>query len=104
MDIIHHYVIKEERDKDGICILDKNGISHQVKASGHWITFPSIDKGVGKVRQRYPIFPIHYGNNQFYKGCGIILEKLLIEILLQILNHIMYNKLTINIILFSFSM
>ncbi len=37
--------------KDGICVLDIIMIYHiKVNAAGHWITFPSIAKNVGKIR------------------------------------------------------
>eukprot|EP01084_Bolivina_argentea_P289262 496666_1 len=72
-----HESVGADTAKDGICILDKNGISHQVKASGHWITFPSINNGVGKVRQRYPIFPIHYGGSLPYKETKSLQDMIL---------------------------
>eukprot|EP00486_Rosalina_sp_Unknown_P015017 CAMPEP_0201593386 /NCGR_PEP_ID=MMETSP0190_2-20130828/191005_1 /ASSEMBLY_ACC=CAM_ASM_000263 /TAXON_ID=37353 /ORGANISM="Rosalina sp." /LENGTH=416 /DNA_ID=CAMNT_0048052551 /DNA_START=181 /DNA_END=1432 /DNA_ORIENTATION=- len=52
---------------DNVCALDPDGTEHSVYPSGHWITFPSIGGGVGLVRQRYPIFPIHEEGNTAYK-------------------------------------
>ena len=47
--------ISESTDADtsnnNKCVLDNNGNSHSVMASGHWITFPKIPS-VGYVRQR----------------------------------------------------
>jgi len=39
----------------------------QIAASGHWVTFPDIAGGVGPVRQRYPIFPIHNAGSAAFK-------------------------------------
>ena len=48
------------------CALGADGAEHGVMPSGHWITFPEIAGGVGKVRQRFPIFPVHkYGTVQY---------------------------------------
>ena len=40
---------------NNVCALDKNNVEHTVMASGHWITFPEIANGVGRVRQRYDV-------------------------------------------------
>eukprot|EP00484_Ammonia_sp_Unknown_P002607 CAMPEP_0197052852 /NCGR_PEP_ID=MMETSP1384-20130603/27249_1 /TAXON_ID=29189 /ORGANISM="Ammonia sp." /LENGTH=751 /DNA_ID=CAMNT_0042485663 /DNA_START=34 /DNA_END=2289 /DNA_ORIENTATION=+ len=45
--------------KSDICVLDENGESQSVFASGNWITFPRIGGGVGYVRSRFPVFPLH---------------------------------------------
>jgi hypothetical protein len=47
-------------------VLDNRGISMKVRASGHRIILPEI-KGVGALRQRYPIFPIHEEGNPLWK-------------------------------------
>lgn len=41
-----------------VCVLDKDGKSRKVRASGTYVFLPNI-KGVGVLRQRYPIFPVH---------------------------------------------
>eukprot|EP01065_Artemidia_motanka_P050274 TRINITY_DN8566_c0_g2_i1.p2 TRINITY_DN8566_c0_g2~~TRINITY_DN8566_c0_g2_i1.p2 ORF type:complete len:1196 (+),score=435.00 TRINITY_DN8566_c0_g2_i1:97-3684(+) len=38
----------------------------KTRASGHWIHFPDIT-GLGELRQRYPIFPIHEHGNTIWK-------------------------------------
>jgi len=53
--------------KEGVCGLDSTGNAVPVYASGHWITFPEIANGVGYVRQRYPIFPIHNAGSASFK-------------------------------------
>ena len=54
---------------DNVCAIGDtfNGNNqHPVYASGHRIILPEIANGVGKIRQRYPIFPIHgYGNSAY---------------------------------------
>ena len=34
-----------------------------MEASGHWFVFPQIGGGVGLVRQRLLIFPVHYAGS-----------------------------------------
>ena len=53
--------------KENVCALDSNNEPKPVYGSGHWITFPEIANGVGKIRQRYPIFPIHNGGSASFK-------------------------------------
>merc|ERR1712228_34720 len=52
---------------ENVCALDSNGVPQPVFASGHWVTFPEIGNGIGLVRQRYPIFPIHNGGSAAFK-------------------------------------
>ena len=41
-----------------VWVLSRDGAKHKVRASGHRTFIPAIP-GVGRVRQRYPIMPIH---------------------------------------------
>eukprot|EP01083_Nonionella_stella_P061701 160722_1 len=52
---------------DNVCAIGKDGAAHSVYASGHWISFPEIGNGVGRIRQRYPIFPIHAAGSAPFK-------------------------------------
>jgi len=52
---------------DNVCAVGSDGVSYPVYPSGHWITFPEIGNGVGLVRQRYPIFPIHSAGSAAFK-------------------------------------
>lgn len=52
---------------DNVCALGSDGEPHAVFASGHWIAFPKIGGGVGRVRQRYPIFPVHNAGSNTFK-------------------------------------
>lgn len=45
---------------------DQSGQVREVRASGHYIHFPEI-QGVGLIRQRYPIFPVHAEGGTTYK-------------------------------------
>jgi len=45
---------------------DQSGNVREVRASGHYIHFPEI-QGVGLVRQRYPIAPVHVEGNTIFK-------------------------------------
>ena len=48
-------------------VLDAAGETHVVKASGFYIFLPSIDDGIGTIRQRYPIAPIHEEGSAIWK-------------------------------------
>ena len=48
----------------------------EVRASGHWLLFPEIE-GVGKVRQRYPIMPVHEQGSSAWKEAKSIEELLM---------------------------
>lgn len=52
--------------KADTCVLDQNNNTRIVKASGIHILLPEI-KGVGIIRQRYPIMPIHGEGSPFWK-------------------------------------
>ena len=52
---------------ENVCALDDGNAPQPVFASGHWVTFPEIGGGVGEVRQRYPIFPIHNAGSAAFK-------------------------------------
>ena len=47
-------------------VLDKNGEIRSVRASGHRNFIPSIP-GVGEIRQRYPVMPIHGEGQTVFK-------------------------------------
>jgi hypothetical protein len=49
-----------------VYVLDSQGIARRVRASGHRMFIPNIP-GVGRVRQRYPIMPVHYEGNTIWK-------------------------------------
>ena len=49
------------------------GEVHKTRASGHWIVFPDIP-GVGSVRQRYPIMPIHEQGSSVWKEAKALEE------------------------------
>lgn len=51
----------------GMCVLDPNGVVRRVAASGHHVFIPSIGGGVGSLRQRYPIMPLHVDGATGYK-------------------------------------
>eukprot|EP01061_Rhynchopus_euleeides_P023211 TRINITY_DN3782_c0_g1_i1.p1 TRINITY_DN3782_c0_g1~~TRINITY_DN3782_c0_g1_i1.p1 ORF type:complete len:376 (+),score=136.86 TRINITY_DN3782_c0_g1_i1:26-1129(+) len=57
-------------------VKDKTGTVQQVRASGHWILFPEIE-GVGNVRQRYPIMPVHEAGSATWKEAKAIQELLM---------------------------
>eukprot|EP00486_Rosalina_sp_Unknown_P000306 CAMPEP_0201566736 /NCGR_PEP_ID=MMETSP0190_2-20130828/6746_1 /ASSEMBLY_ACC=CAM_ASM_000263 /TAXON_ID=37353 /ORGANISM="Rosalina sp." /LENGTH=768 /DNA_ID=CAMNT_0047985865 /DNA_START=82 /DNA_END=2388 /DNA_ORIENTATION=- len=62
----------------GICALDEDGISHEVFASGLYITTPPIGNNVGSVRLRYPIPPLHKSGDLAFKEVKA-LEKILLD-------------------------
>ena len=49
------------------------GEVHRTRASGHWILFPEIP-GVGSVRQRYPIMPVHDEGSSVWKEAKALEE------------------------------
>ena len=52
--------------KNVVGVLDGNGEVRSVRASGHRIFIPSIP-GVGEIRQRYPVMPIHGEGQTVFK-------------------------------------
>merc|ERR1719197_1808901 len=56
-------------------VLDPGGTLRLMRASGHWALFPEI-AGVGVVRQRYPIMPIHIEGNTIWKELMAIKDVL----------------------------
>jgi hypothetical protein len=50
-----------------VWVLDGNGEKRQVRASGHRIIIPSVGGGVGELRQRYPIMPVHGEGDTVWK-------------------------------------
>jgi len=65
--------------QSGICVVDADGNEHGVAASGHWIVFPEIANGVGLVRQRFPIFPVHYAGSLAFKEAKALQDVLIDE-------------------------
>ena len=63
--------------ESGLCVLGADGQEHAVEASGHWITFPEIAGGVGQVRQRYPIAPIHAAGSAAFKEAKALQDVVL---------------------------
>eukprot|EP01060_Flectonema_neradi_P018698 TRINITY_DN255_c0_g1_i1.p1 TRINITY_DN255_c0_g1~~TRINITY_DN255_c0_g1_i1.p1 ORF type:complete len:1153 (+),score=221.50 TRINITY_DN255_c0_g1_i1:109-3459(+) len=55
---------------------DNGGTEREVRASGHWILFPEIE-GIGEVRQRYPIFPVHEHGSTIWKETKAIEELIM---------------------------
>jgi len=57
---------KADTAKGALGVLDKDGVVRRVTASGTRILLPEIP-GVGKVRLRYPIVPVHGESSQVWK-------------------------------------
>ena len=55
---------------------DNGGTERQVRASGHWILTPEIE-GIGQLRQRYPIFPVHEHGSTIWKETKAIEELIM---------------------------
>ncbi|CAH1779556.1 unnamed protein product, partial [Owenia fusiformis] len=53
--------------RGSVGVLDGNGVMRKVKAAGTRIFFPEIPD-VGRLRQRYPIMPIHAEGSTIYKN------------------------------------
>jgi len=72
---------QEPADTSGseICVLDRYGNVRRTRASGHWILFPEIGGGVGSVRQRYPIMPIHEMGNTIWKELKALEEIIIAD-------------------------
>ena len=60
----------------GIHVLDGSGEMRSVKATGFWIHIPEIP-GVGKLRQRYPIMPIHEEGSGVWKELAALTDIVL---------------------------
>ncbi|CAH1779489.1 unnamed protein product [Owenia fusiformis] len=52
--------------KGVVGVLDQTGVVRAMKSAGTKILFPTIP-GVGRLRQRYPIMPVHMEGNSIYK-------------------------------------
>jgi len=55
-----------DTEKGAVGVLGEDGQLFKARGAGTWITLPYIN-GIGHVRQRYPIFPIHHDGNTVYK-------------------------------------
>eukprot|EP01064_Diplonema_japonicum_P013228 TRINITY_DN20730_c0_g1_i1.p1 TRINITY_DN20730_c0_g1~~TRINITY_DN20730_c0_g1_i1.p1 ORF type:complete len:1139 (+),score=327.72 TRINITY_DN20730_c0_g1_i1:46-3462(+) len=58
-------------------VLDQSGTKREVRASGHWILFPEIDSIEGKIRQRWPVFPVHEHGNTIFKEVKAVEELIM---------------------------
>ncbi|KAJ9461165.1 hypothetical protein DIPPA_28912 [Diplonema papillatum] len=67
----------DEADTSGgaTYVLDSSETTRAVRASGHWMIFPEMD-GM-RVRQRYPIFPVHEQGSTIWKEVKAIEELIL---------------------------
>jgi len=66
-----------ESGSSNVCATGSNGNVYSVTASGHYVVFPEIGGGVGLVRQRWPIFPIHERGSSEYKELKALQEVML---------------------------
>ena len=66
-----------DTEKGAVGVLDQNKQVHSVRGSGHWVMLPEIE-GLGRVRTRYPIFPIHEEGTAAWKEIkamqGLVLD------------------------------
>lgn len=62
-----------DTDRGVTCVLDQQGKARKVRASGIYIFLPNI-KGVGILRQRYPIFPVHGEGSSVWKELNALRE------------------------------
>ncbi len=62
--------------RGGVYALDSSGQAHRVMASGIRISMPEIE-GVGRIRQRYPIMPVHGEASAVSKECNALKEIVL---------------------------
>ncbi|WP_254461943.1 hypothetical protein, partial [Yersinia enterocolitica] len=64
---------KADTVKRAVGVLDRNGAIRSVAASGTRILFPNIH-GLGTLRQRWPISPLHQEGNSVYKELDALKE------------------------------
>ena len=62
--------------RNSVGVLDENGELRVVRASGTRIFFPEIEN-VGKIRQRYPIMPIHAEGNAIWKELNALRQAVM---------------------------
>jgi hypothetical protein len=55
-----------DTEKGAVGVLRPDGRLHKARGSGTWIILPHIN-GIGSVRTRYPIYPIHEDGNTAFK-------------------------------------
>ena len=60
----------------GIHVLDNDGVMRSVKSTGFWIHTPEIP-GIGKLRQRYPIMPLHEEGTGVWKELAALTDIIL---------------------------
>lgn len=65
-----------DTDRGVTCVLNNNGESKKVRASGTHVFLPNI-KGVGVLRQRYSIFPVHGEGSSVWKEVNALKEIVL---------------------------
>ncbi|XP_069120384.1 uncharacterized protein [Argopecten irradians] len=66
---------KADTDKGAVGVLDRQGNVRKVVASGTHITLPEIE-GVGKLRMRYPITPVHMDGSAEGKELSAVVEMI----------------------------
>lgn len=64
--------------KDSVGVLDRNGQMHTMRASGTRIFLPDIE-GVGSIRQRYPVMPVHGEGGAVWKELETIKGTVLLS-------------------------
>eukprot|EP01064_Diplonema_japonicum_P018904 TRINITY_DN275_c0_g1_i2.p1 TRINITY_DN275_c0_g1~~TRINITY_DN275_c0_g1_i2.p1 ORF type:complete len:1096 (+),score=388.85 TRINITY_DN275_c0_g1_i2:41-3328(+) len=57
---------------------DKNGVVRKTRASGTWVFTPEIE-GVGAVRTRYPVFPVHEHGNTVWKEAKAVADLVMMK-------------------------
>ncbi|XP_033732863.1 uncharacterized protein LOC117322199 [Pecten maximus] len=64
---------RADTDKGAVGVLDRHGVVRKVVASGTHITLPEIE-GIGKLRMRYPIVPVHMEGSAEGKEIAAVIE------------------------------
>jgi len=67
---------KADTTRNSVCVLDQNGVQRKVRASGVHVFLPTIS-GVGVLRQRYPIFPVHGEGSSVWKELNALRDIVL---------------------------
>ncbi|XP_060067958.1 uncharacterized protein LOC132548153 [Ylistrum balloti] len=66
---------RADTDKGAVGVLDKHGVVRKVVASGTRIMLPTIE-GIGRMRMRYPITPVHMEGSAAGKGLAAVVEMI----------------------------
>lgn len=67
---------KADTVRDRVCVLDAEGKTREVSASGIFIFLPPIE-GLGVLRTRYPVMPVHGEGNAVWKELNAIRDLLM---------------------------